>query len=165
MNLIVNVDKNWAIGNNGELLVTLKGDMQYFKQMTTGKVIVLGKETLKTFPSGKPLKNRTNIVMTTDRTLSIENAIIANSIEALLEELKKYNPEDVFVVGGESVYKQLLPYVDKAYITKCATENPADKFLPNLDLLPEWKLAETSEVHEENDVTYSFNLYVKTIPL
>ena len=162
MNLIVNVDKNWAIGNNGELLVTLKGDMQYFKQMTTGKVIILGRETLKTFPLGEPLKDRINIVMTTDKIFTTENAIIVHSTKALLEELKKYKPEDVFVAGGGSIYKQLLSYVDKAYITKCDKAYPADTFFPNLDLLPEWKLVETSEAYQENDVTYSFNLYIRT---
>ena len=162
MNLIVNVDNNWAIGCSGELLVTLKGDMEYFKKMTTGKVIILGLETLKTFPFGKPLENRINIVMTTNKDLTIENAILVNSVEALLEELKKYNQKDVFVVGGESIYTQLLPYVDKAYVTKCNIECAADKFLPNLDLLPEWKRIETSELYEENGITYSFNLYIRT---
>lgn len=161
MNLIVAVDKNWAIGNNGHLLQTVKADMANFRNITTGKVIVLGRETLKTFPNGKPLKNRTNIILTRDKSYEIEEGIIAHSVEELFLILKKYNPEDIYVVGGASVYEQLLPYVNTAYITNFHKEYIADKYFPNLDNLKDWKLVSKGEMLMENDVPYSFNLYKK----
>jgi dihydrofolate reductase len=162
MNLIVAVDINWAIGNNGELLEVLSGDMKHFKSTTTGKTIVLGRETLKTFPGGNPLKNRTNIILTRARDFNPPNGIIVNSIDELLEKLKDFNSEEIYVVGGASVYEQLLPHVSTAYITKFHNEHTADKYLTNLDLSPEWELAETSEVYKEKDVKYTFNVYKRT---
>lgn len=159
MNLIVAVDKNWAIGNDGELLEIIEGDMQNFKKTTTGKIIIVGRETLKTFPNGSPLKNRTNIILTKDKNFKIANGIIVNSVDELLEKIKAFNLEDIYVVGGASVYQQLLPYVNTAYVTKFYKEHPADKYLPNLDLMPEWKLSETSEIYKENDIEYTFNIY------
>lgn len=159
MNLIVAVDENWAIGNNGELLEVISGDMRHFKETTTGKVIVLGRETLNTFPGGNPLKNRTNIILTRAKDFNPTNGIVVNSIEDLLQELKNFNSEDIYIVGGASVYEQLLPHVNTAYITKFHNEHTADKYLENLDLSPEWKLSETSEVFKENDVEYNFNIY------
>lgn len=159
MNLIVAVDQNWAIGNNGELLETIKGDLEYFKSKTIGKTIILGRETLKTFPKASPLKDRINIVLTKDTSLIIQNGIIVNSIEELLQETKKFNTEDIYVVGGASVYTQLLPYVSRAYVTKFNKEHPADKYFPNLDLSKSWILTQTSEILTENAVDYTFNIY------
>lgn len=163
MNLIVAIDKNWAIGNNGNLLEVLKGDMINFKNTTTDKIIVLGRATLTTFPGGKPLKNRTNIILTKNKDLKAEESIICHSIEELLKTLEPLNSEDVFIVGGASVYEQLLLYVDTAYITKFDKSHNADTYFPNLDLLPEWNLVETSEIFMENDIQYTFNIYKRKL--
>ena len=109
MNLIVAVDKNWAIGCNNKLLVSIPSDMKFFRETTTGKVIVLGRKTLETFPNGLPLKNRTNIVLTSNKDYKVKGATVCHSVEEVLEELKNYNSEDGYIVGGDSVYKQFLP--------------------------------------------------------
>ena len=118
MNIIVAVDKNWAIGKDNKLLVAIPADMKMFRQETTGKVIVLGRKTLETFPGGLPLKNRTNIILTTNKDFKAKDATVVHSIEELLEEIKKYPSDQVYCVGGDSVYKQLLPYCDTAHVTK-----------------------------------------------
>jgi dihydrofolate reductase len=159
MNLIVAVDINWGIGNNGELLTSIKGDQQNFKNITLEKVVILGRETLNTFPGGKPLKSRTNIILSRDHNLKIENAIVVNSIEELLKSIETFNPNDVYVIGGQSIYEQLLPYTQTAIITKIQRSYSADKYFPNLDKLKEWELISTSENHVENDVNFTFNIY------
>ena len=118
MNAIVAVDNNWAIGNKGKLLVSIPNDMKRFREITTGKVVVLGRKTMATFPNGMPLKNRTNIVLSKDEKYKAGDAIVVHSIDELLEELKKYNTEDVYIIGGDSLYKQMLPYVDTCEVTK-----------------------------------------------
>ena len=118
MNLIVAVDENWAIGNHNELLITIPADHKFFRQETSGKVVVLGRKTLETFPQGLPLKNRVNIIMSTNKAYKVKDAAVVHSLEELLEELKQYATEDVYVVGGESIYRQLLPYCDVAHVTK-----------------------------------------------
>ena len=108
MNLIAAVDKNWAIGKNNELLVSIPNDMKMFRQMTTGKVVVMGRKTLESFPNGLPLKNRVNIVLTKNQNYQVKGAIIVHSVEEVLEELKKYDSEDVYVIGGEQIYRLML---------------------------------------------------------
>jgi dihydrofolate reductase len=161
MNLIVAVDQNWAIGNNGQLLEHVKGDMINFKNITTGKIIVVGRETLGTFPGGQPLKNRKNIILTKSPQFQIEGGIIAHSIEETLKLCKAFDSKDIYIVGGSSVYEQFLPHVDTAYITKFHNVHEADRFFPSLDDDNEWELVESSETFSENDVNYSFNKYVK----
>src|SRR5574344_330890 len=112
MNLIVAVDKNWAIGNKGELLVSMPEDMKFFRETTTGNVVVMGKNTLKSFPNSKPLKNRVNIVLTTDQNFKADDAVIVHNMEEALSEIKKYDPENVFVIGGSKVYEEMLDYCD-----------------------------------------------------
>ena len=115
MNIIVAVDKNWAIGKENKLLVSIPADMKFFRSTTTGKVVVMGRKTLESFPNGLPLKNRTNIVLTKDKNYKVKDAIIVHSIEEALEELKNYASEDVYVIGGDSIYAQMLPYCDTAH--------------------------------------------------
>ena len=110
MNLIVNADKNWAIGKDNRLLVSIPQDMKFFRETTTGKVVVMGRKTLESFPGGQPLKKRTNIVLTSDRSYQAGEAVIVHSMEELMEELEKYPREDIFVIGGESIYRSLLPW-------------------------------------------------------
>ena len=118
MNLIVAVDSNWAIGKENKLLVSIPQDMKFFRETTKGKVVAMGRKTLESFPGGQPLKNRVNVVLTTDKNYKVKDTVIVHTIEEMLDELKKYDSEDIFVIGGESIYRQLLPYCTKAYITK-----------------------------------------------
>ncbi len=159
MNIVAAVDKNWAIGNRGELLVRIPNDQKMFRELTTGKVIVLGRKTLDTFPQGQPLPNRTNIILSGDKSLKVKGAIVVNSLEELLEKLKAYRSEDIFVIGGSSVYRQLLPYCDTAHITAIDYEYEADAYLANLEDDPDWiKTADSDEV-TYFDLSYSFIRY------
>lgn len=160
MNFIVAVDKNWAIGYNNDLLVSIPDDMKFFRETTTGKVVVMGKNTLESFPNKKPLKNRTNIVIALETDYKVEGATVVYSIEEALEEIRKYNSEDVFVIGGGSIYRQMLPYCDTAYITYINHEYAADTFIPNLDEMPdEWYIAKESDEHTYFDIEYYFRTY------
>ena len=161
MNLIVNADKNWGIGKNNELLVHIPNDMKMFRQMTTGKVVVMGRKTLESFPNGLPLKNRVNIVLTKNQNYQVKGAIIVHSVEEVLEELKKYDSEDVYVIGGEQIYRQMLPYCDTAHMTKIDHAYEADAYFPNLDEMPEWKLVKESEEETYFDIEYQFVVYGK----
>ncbi len=159
MNLIVAVDENWAIGNKNELLISIPADHKFFRQETTGKVIVLGRKTLETFPQGLPLKNRTNIIMSTNKNYQVKDAVVVHDLDELLSELSKYHDEDVYVVGGESVYRLLLPYCDTAHVTKIDHAYAADAYFPNLDKMPEWRVTADSEEQTYFDITYHFLKY------
>ena len=159
MNIIVAVDKNWAIGKDNKLLVAIPADMKMFRQETTGKVIVLGRKTLETFPGGLPLKNRTNIILTTNKDFKVKDATVVHSIEELLEEIKKYPSDQVYCVGGDSVYKQLLPYCDTAHVTKIDFGYEADRYFPNLDESPDWEITARSEEQTYIDLEYEFVKY------
>lgn len=159
MNLIVCVDNNWAIGNRNKLLVSIPNDMKHFREETTGKVIVLGRKTLETFPQGQPLQNRTNIILSTKKDYQVKGAIVVHSLEELLEELKNYRDEDVYVVGGDSVYKLLLPYCSVAHVTKVDHEFQADAYFVNLDKDPEWVVTADSDEQTYFDLPYEFVRY------
>ncbi|MBS7340652.1 MAG: dihydrofolate reductase [Suilimivivens sp.] len=159
MNLIVAVDENWAIGNKNELLISIPADHKFFRQETTGKVVVLGRKTLETFPQGLPLKNRTNVIMSTNKAYQVKDAVVVHDVEELLEELKKYDTEDIYIVGGESVYRQMLPYCDVAHVTKIDHAYAADAYFPNLDEMPEWQITADSEEQTYFDITYHFLKY------
>ena len=159
MNLIVAVDNNWAIGNKNELLIRIPNDHKHFREETTGKVVVLGRKTLETFPQGLPLKNRTNIILSTRRDYQVKDAIVVHSVEELLKELKNYADEDIYIIGGDSVYKQLLPYCDVAHVTKIDHEYEADAFFPNLDEDDAWEITADSEEQTYFDIPYQFLKY------
>lgn len=161
MNLIAAVDKNWAIGYQNKLLTSIPEDMKFFRQTTTGKVVVMGRKTLESFPGKKPLKNRTNIVLTKNPSYQAEGAIVVHNEDELWEELKKYDSEDIFVIGGESIYRQLLDECDKAYITKIEYAYTADAYFPNLDEKEEWKITAESEEYTCFDLEYFFLTYEK----
>jgi len=161
MNLIVAVDENWAIGNKNELLVRIPADHKFFREETTGKVVVLGRKTLETFPQGLPLKNRTNIIMSTNPDYKVKDAIVVHSVEELLEEVKNYKDEDVYIIGGDSIYKQLLPYCNVAHVTKIDHAYEADAYFPNLDEMPEWQITADSDEQVYFDLTYHFLKYEK----
>jgi len=161
MNLIVAVDKNWAIGNKNKLLVSIPEDMKFFRESTTGKIVVMGKNTLESFPNSKPLKNRVNIVIALEKDYKVEGAVVVNSIEEALEEISKYNSEDVYVIGGGSIYKQMLDYCDTAYVTYVDYGYEADTYFPNLDERDDWKMVEEGEEQTYFDIEYYFRAYKK----
>ncbi|UWN96740.1 dihydrofolate reductase [[Bacteroides] pectinophilus] len=161
MNMIVAVDSNWAIGHKGKLLVSIPEDMQFFRRETTGKVVVMGRKTLESFPNGLPLKNRVNVVITKDKEYNVKDAIICHSIEEALEVLKQYNDEDIYVIGGESVYRQFLTYCSVAHVTKINYSYDADTYFPNLDEMDEWTIEESSDERTYFDLEYEFVKYVK----
>ena len=159
MNLIVAVDKNWAIGNGNKLLVSIPQDMKFFRETTTGKVVVMGRKTLESFPGGQPLKKRTNIVITRDKNYKVKDAIVVHSVEEALEELKKYNEEDIYVIGGESIYRQMLPYCKVAHVTRINHAYEADTYFPNLDEKDEWLVTGVSDEQTYFDLEYEFMRY------
>lgn len=159
MNLIVNVDKNWAIGYKGKLLVSIPEDMKFFRSETMGKVVVLGRKTLETFPNGLPLKNRTNIILTRNPEFEAKGAIICHSMEEVLEKVSEYPPEDVYIIGGDSIYREFLPYCDVAHVTRMDHAYEADTWFPNLEEDPEWVLTGQSEEKTYFDLEFTFNKY------
>ena len=159
MNLIVAVDENWAIGKGNNLLVSIPQDMKFFRETTMGKVVVMGRKTLETFPGGQPLKKRTNIVITSDKNYSVKDAIVVHSIEEALEELKKYDDDEIFVIGGESIYRQMLPYCDLAHVTKIHHGYEADTYFPNLDEMDDWEVTGVSEEQTYFNLEYEFVRY------
>lgn len=161
MKLIVAVDKNWAIGNKNQLLVSIPADMRFFRSETMGKVVVMGKNTLESFPNGQPLKERNNVVIALEKDYKVNGAEVVYSIDEALEAIKKFNTDDVYVIGGASIYKQMLPYCDTAYITKIDFGYEADTYFPNLDELDEWRVEEVSEEQTYYDLEYVFCKYVR----
>ncbi len=159
MNLIVAVDRNWAIGCKNSLLVSIPADHKFFRQETIGKVVVLGRKTLETFPQGQPLNNRTNIIMSTNQNYHVKGAIVVHSKEELMEELKKYKSEDIYIIGGESVYRMMLPDCDVAHVTKIDHAYEADAYFPNLDEMEEWEITADSDEQTYFDLAYEFVKY------
>lgn len=159
MNAIVAVDNNWAIGCKNSLLVRIPADHKNFRQETTGKVVVLGRKTLETFPQGMPLANRTNIILSRNRDYQVKDAIVVHSREELEEELKKFDTEDVYIIGGESVYRMMLPQCDVVHVTKIDHEYEADAYFPDLDQDGEWEVTAESEEQTYFDLPYYFVKY------
>ncbi len=161
MKLIAAVDNEWNIGNKGGLLFSLPDDMKFFRTTTSGKVVVMGRKTLESFPGSKPLKNRVNIVLSRNKH-DVEGAEFVTSVEELLNELKKYESDDVYVIGGAQIYSLLLPYCDTALITHVdAVASEADSKFPELNA-DEWVITEQSDVHENNGIEFRFTTYKRT---
>lgn len=161
MNLIAAVDSNWAIGYQNKLLVSIPDDMKLFRNTTQGHVVVMGRKTLESFPNGRPLKNRVNVVLTSDKSYKVEGAIVVHDLEELDAELEKYDSDEIYVIGGESIYRQLLDRCNRAYITKIEYEYQADAHFPNLDELPEWRMVSESEEQTYFDIIYAYTIYEK----
>ncbi len=159
MNLIVAVDKNWAIGNKNRLLVSIPEDMQFFRRETTGKVVVMGRKTLESFPGGQPLKNRTNIVITKDLCYNVNGAIVCHSVEEAVKVLEQYDTDDIYIIGGESIYRQFLPMCTVAHVTKINYSYEADTYFPDLDSTGEWIVTESSDERTYFDLEYEFLKY------
>ncbi len=159
MNIIVAVDQNWGIGCGGRLLASIPEDMRFFRQMTTGKVVIMGHTTLKSLPGGKPLANRVNIVLSKDATLKIAGAAVCHSVGELLSAVAQYNAEDVFVIGGEAVYTLLLPYCKTAYVTKIHAAFEADRHFPDIDKPANWRITDRSEMKFHSGTPFQFLTY------
>ena len=159
MKAILAADKNWGIGYNNHLLVSIPSDMKFFRQTTTGKVVVMGRKTLESFPNGMPLKNRTNIVLSGNQNYQVKDAVVVHSEDELMEELEKYETDDIFVIGGESVYRMMLPHCDTVYVTKIDRAFQADTFFPDLDEMDEWVMTEESEEQTCFDLEFCFTKY------
>lgn len=153
MKLIVAVDREWGIGYRGKLLTTVKEDLAHFRELTVGKTIVYGSSTLRTFPYGRPLKNRINLILSTNPNFKPEGAVVLHSVEELIAYVKSHPEEDIVVVGGASVYKQLMPYCETAYVTRFDASFEKDAYFPNLDENPSWQCISVSETHYSNGAT------------
>ncbi len=164
MKMIVAVDEKFGIGIDGGLLTDLPEDMKFFKDKTMNSVVILGRKTLLSFPGGKPLKNRVNIIITRDKSFKAEGCIIVHSVEEAAELAKRdYAHKEIFVIGGGSVYRQMLKYCSTAYITKIyKTFEEADTFIDNLDKLPQWVVEYESDLKEHNDIKFKFVTYKRT---
>ena len=161
MKAIAAVDKNWAIGNKGALLVSIPADHKFFKNETIGRTVILGRKTLETFPGAKPLPGRRNIILSRNPDYKVQGADIAHSKEELFKMLEGTDTDDVYVIGGASVYKELLSYCDKAVITKIYHSYEADAYFPDLDSMDEWVLTGESEEQTYFDIEYRFLRYEK----
>ncbi len=159
MKMIVCADKNWGIGKNNQLLVSIPSDMKFFRTTTTGHVVVMGRKTLESFPNGMPLPKRTNIVLTGNKDYNGHGAIVVGSKEELLDELSNYESDEIYIIGGESIYRMMLPYCDTAYVTRLDYAYDADTFFPDLDADDEWYLAVEGEEETYFDIEFYFNTY------
>ncbi len=165
MQAIVNVSPEWGIGNENRLLVRIKEDMRRFRAFTTHHTIIVGRKTLETFPGGRPLPDRENIILTRDPEYRAENAIVCRSLDELRKILSGKDPDSVFVCGGEQIYRLLLPYCSTAFVTMTETDCKADRFFPDLNRQPDWILTEEGEPKTEGETMYRFLKYENTKPL
>lgn len=158
MKAIVCVDENWGIGKKNDLLFSIPKDMEFFRKTTSGKVVVMGSNTLKSFPNGKPLKNRVNVVLYPGGEKR-DDCVIVGSMEELSSELKKYDTDNTFVVGGAMFYRTMLPYCSEVYVTKVKENGNAEVFFENLDKSENWSCIYESEEDESNGHKFTFTTY------
>lgn len=161
MNLLVTADENWAIGKGSQVSIRIPRGQKLFMEETAGKVIVMGRKTFQTIYQGLAVQGRINIVLSENRTLQIKGVTVVHSVAELLEEIAQYPTEDVYVVGGESIYRQLLPYCTVAHVTKLDHAYAADKYIENLDKSSQWKLTADSDEQTYFDIAYEFRKYEK----
>ncbi|MCR4660789.1 MAG: dihydrofolate reductase [Clostridia bacterium] len=164
MKAIVCVSNNWGIGKDNKLIFSLKKDMNYFKEKTMNKIVVMGSNTLKSFPNQKPLKDRINIVLFPGDE-NLPGCIVVRSLDELFFELKKYNSDDTFIIGGAMFYKTMYKYCDTIYVTKVDAYKEADTFFPNLDDDKDWEITNISNVDSENGYSFNFVTYINHNPL
>jgi dihydrofolate reductase len=154
---IVCCDLNWGIGRNNDLLFKIPEDMKNFRQRTLNKVVVMGRNTLLSLPGGLPLKDRTNLVLSS--TMVRDGIEIFPSVDLLLDRLKAFNTADVFIIGGDSVYKLMLDRCGEALVTKVKAKADADAFFPNLDQLPNWRLKNSTNFESSSGYELTFCEY------
>ena len=161
MNYIVAVDANWGIGKNNDLLISIPEDMKYFRKVTAGKTLIYGRKTLESFPGQKPLPKRRNIVITRNAAYGGNGAEVVNSVEEACLAVKDEDPDNVFVIGGGAIYRQMLPFCTRAYVTRIDKVFDADTFFPDLDSDPEWMIESESETMNYKGISYRFVIYKK----
>ena len=161
MNMIVCVSRNWGIGKDNQLLFHIPNDLKQFRALTLGKTVVMGHNTLKSLPGGKPLPGRTNIILSRDPNLVVEGATVCHDVQDVLIELSTVPPSDIFIIGGESVYRVFLPYCRRALITRVDAAPEADVFFPDLQEHPQWKIRQESDFMEHGGLSYQYVEYVK----
>lgn len=159
MKAIVAVDQNWGIGKSGQLLMHLPGDLKYFKEKTMGKTIIVGRKTLESFPGGRPLPGRKNIVLSENQEYDPQNCLVCNDLDSIFAQIANIDGEDIFVVGGACIYEMFLPYCDEIFITRIQESFEADKHFPNLDLMDDFEKTWMSQPIEEKGVQYHFEKY------
>lgn len=159
MNLIVAVDKHWGIGRGNALLASIPGDMKYFREHTTGKVVVMGRRTLESMPGKRGLPNRINYVLTSKRDFEAERCRIVHTEEELFEALKQHDADDVFLIGGATIYNRYYRLCDRLYVTKMDADLGADTFITNFDEDGDFEIVSESDPVTENGVTYRFTVY------
>lgn len=160
---ILNCDSQWGIGKKNGLLFRLPKDMAFFKEKTMGHVVAMGENTLLSFPKSSPLKGRTNVVLSKDTAHNYEGVVNVHDFDEFLAKIKEsLQYDDVFVIGGASIYRQLLPYCDEVLLTKVQEDGGAEVFFENLDSKKEWILASSSPFEEDNGHRISFCLYRNT---
>ena len=158
MNLIVAVDKNWAIGKNNRMMWSIPADMKFFRETTSGNIVIMGRKTLESFPQGQPLKNRVNIVISGNPDYKVKGALVVHSVEEAVKEAGRYEGQ-IYVIGGESIYRAMLPLCDTAYITKIDHAFDADTYFPDLDADEGWRMTKISEEQTCFDLEYYFQKY------
>lgn len=158
MKLIVAVAEDWGIGYKNKLLFSIPEDMKFFRETTKDSVVIMGRRTLESFPGKKPLKNRVNIVLTSHMDYKVEGAVTCFSAKDAAMIAKSYDKE-LFIIGGARVYREFLPYCEKAYVTRVHSKADADSFFPNLDEKPEWVICEKSETIYDNGHEFEFCVY------
>lgn len=156
---MVAVDRHWGIGKKGQLLVSIPEDMKLLREETLGKVVVMGRKTLESLPGGQPLYGRTNIILTKNPDYKVKGAILCRSVEEVLEKLEGFAQEDIFILGGQSIYEQFLPYCQVAHVTWIDYAYEADTHFPDLDADKDWSLVLESEEHTYFDICYEFRMY------
>ena len=157
---ILNCDNKWGIGKRNGLLFSLPKDMKFFKETTLNHVVCMGENTLLSFPNSKPLKNRTNIVLSQDPTHNYEGVINIHTFEDFLRKVKEYSlNETVFIIGGASIYRQTLPYVDEVYLTKVNADGGAEVFFVDLDNHPDFELIKESNPEMDGELEIKFTIY------
>lgn len=164
MRMIVAVDNRWGIGKNGDLLLSIPEDMQYYRATTRGKAVAMGYNTLISLPGSKPAPARLNLVLADIPGLRVPGAVVCGSMEQLLALSGGFAPDDLFVIGGGSVYRQLTPYCSAAHITVMRFDGEADTYITNLDELPEWQVESESELMDYEGLKYSFVVYRNDAP-
>lgn len=157
MQAIVAVSQSWGIGKGGDLLFRLPSDLRRFKAMTTGHTVIMGRKTLDSLPGGKGLPHRRNLVLSRQSDFAPDRAEVIHSVEDILKTAE----DDAFVIGGQQVYEQLLPYCARVYVTKVLSDPEADAFFPDLDKLPEWKVASAGEMLTGNGLSFQYVEYIR----
>jgi len=161
MKLIATVDSRWAIGYRGGRLVRVPADERFFRFETMYKTVIMGRTALENFPAGQPPRDRNNIILTKRGGINLSGVTVVNSLDDALAEAAKFPSDEVYVIGGASIFEQFLPYCDEAFITKIDYEYDADKYLPDFDKLPEWELVDVSDEQTYYDLIYECRHYIR----